>query len=167
MARPLQFEPGPIGLPGYPWWVGVGPGVGSVPGWGSLYAEVGREPLVVLAADGDEVIDVGGATVAVPFLDVVKIASVHGGAAFEAASVTDRDHEALGCVGEALVAAQPERATRPVEDHAGQLGVGGEGLEDLAWYRSGADDLDLAFGISAVHDSDLGGEDQLGWTPWP
>ena len=58
-------------------------------GWaadqGSANHEVLRfEPFVVAAAYGDQIIDVGGAMVAAPFLDVLEFASMHGGAAFVA-----------------------------------------------------------------------------------
>lgn len=69
------------------------------------YEVLGFEPLVVFAADGDQVVDVGAAVVAVPFLDVVEFAAVYGGVAFEASSVADGYGQALGGVGEALVAA--------------------------------------------------------------
>ena len=99
-------------------------GVGLVAGGVSPDGEVlGFEPFVVAAADGDQVVDVGRATVFMPFLYVVEIASVHGGAALEAASVSRSHREALGSVGQPLVAAHPERTARPVEDHAGQFGV--------------------------------------------
>jgi len=66
---------------------------------------VGFEPFVVAAADGDEVVDVGGSSVSVPLLHVVEFASVHGCAAFEASPVPDCDSEALGGVTKPLVAA--------------------------------------------------------------
>lgn len=42
------------------------------------YEVLGFEPLVVFAADGDQVVDVGVAVVAVPLLDFVEFAAVHG-----------------------------------------------------------------------------------------
>ena len=72
-------------------------------GGGSDYEVFGFEPLVVAAAHGDEVIQIGPATVAVPLLDVVEFAAVHGGSAFEASAVSDGHREPLGGVGEALL----------------------------------------------------------------
>lgn len=74
-----------------------------------------------------------------------------GAPPLEAASVSYGHREALGGVGQPLVAAQPEGTALPVEDNAGQFGVGEEGLEDLAGYRPDADHLDLAVGVGAVH----------------
>ena len=90
------------------------------------YEVVGFEPFVVAAADGYEVIHVGPAAVAVPFLDVVEFASVHGSAAFETSPVPHGHREPLGGVRQALLATQPEGTAPPVEDHAGQHGVRGE-----------------------------------------
>lgn len=117
---------------------------------------------MVVAANGDEVVDVGGPSVSVPFLHVVEFGSVHGCAAFEAAAVSDRYCESLGRVAESLVAAQPEGAAGPVEDHAGQLRVGRECLEDLAGYGADSDDLDAPVGVGAVYHSCFSGDDELG-----
>ena len=129
----------------------TGSGLGSVAVGGSVYYEVlGIEPVVVAPADGDEIVDIGGSSVSVPFLHVVEFASMHGGAAFEASAVPDGDRQSLGGVSESLVATQPEGTALPVEDHAGQLRVRGEGLENLAGYRADADDLDLPVGEGDV-----------------
>ncbi len=90
------------------WRVGSGAGLGLVAvGGSSDYEVVGFYPFVVAAADGDEVVDVGGSLVAVPLGHVVEFASVHGLAALEAATVPDSYGEALGGVAESLVAPQP------------------------------------------------------------
>ena len=86
--------------------------------------------------------------------------------AFEASSVSDGYGEALGCVAEPLVAAQPEDPSGPVVDHARQVGVWGEGSEDPGWYGSDPDHLDLAAGVGAVDHSCFGGDDDLGGWPW-
>ena len=52
--------------------MGAGAWLGLVAGGGWCDCEVvGFEPFVVLWADGDEVVDIGSATVAVPFAYVV------------------------------------------------------------------------------------------------
>ena len=143
--------------------MGSGAGLGLVPvGSSAHYQVVGLQPLVVAATHRDQVVDVGGSSVSVPFLHVVEFASVHGCAALETASVPDRYCESLGRVPEPLVAAQPEGTTGPVEDHAGQLGVGRERLEDLAGYGADPDDLDLPVRVGAVHYAYRGNEDELG-----
>ena len=161
--RPLLGESRLYGSAASPRRVGAVAGVGLVAvGGSSDYEILGLEPFVVVAADSGEIADVGPATVAVPFLDVVEFASVHGGTALEASAVSDGDCEALGNVAQSLVSTQPEGTAPPVEDHAGQLGVGGEGLEDLAGYGADSDDLDLSVGVGAVHYAYGGGEDELG-----
>ena len=82
---------------------GAGSGLVAV-GGPSDYEVAGFQTLVVTAADGDQVVDIGGATVAVPFSDVVEIASVHGSAAFEASSVADGHGQSLRGIGKALLA---------------------------------------------------------------
>ncbi len=86
-------------------------GWGFVPGQGLVSVGcfvdlevLGLYPFVVLVADRDEVVDVGGSVVAVPFLDVVEFAAPHGCAALVASSVADGYGEALGGVAESLVA---------------------------------------------------------------
>jgi len=79
---------------------------------------------VVFAADDDETVDAGAAGVAVPYFDVVGVRGGAQGTALEASAVPDGYGEALGCVGEALLVAQPEGTAGPIEDHPGQIGVG-------------------------------------------
>ena len=83
---------------------GLGSGLVAV-GASPDYEVVGLQPPVVPAADGDKIVDVGSATVAVPFADVVEFASVHRGTAFEASAVSYGNRQSLGCVAEALVPA--------------------------------------------------------------
>lgn len=116
----------------------------------------------MLAADGDQVVYIGPAAVAVPFPDVMELASVHRGAALEAATVSDSHRQPLGGVGEPLPAAQPQGTARPVEDHPGQFGIGGQGSEDLAGNRTDPDHLDMSGPVGAVHHTHRRYQDHLG-----
>ena len=84
---------------------------GAVPGSGFVavggaddYEVFGFELFVVASADGDQIVYIGGSAVAVPLSDVVEFAAVHRGPALEAAPVADCHRQALGGIGEALVA---------------------------------------------------------------
>ena len=94
---------------------------------------------MVFTAHGNQVVDVGPAIVSVPFLDVVEFAAVHGSSTLEATAVPDGHGEPLGGIREALFAAQPEGTAGPVEGHPGQFRVRCQGREDLAGYRTLAD----------------------------
>ena len=87
---------------------------------------------------------------------------MHGSAAGETSAVADGYCQALRGVGEALVAAQPEGPTRPVEDHAGYFSVGAERGEDMWRYGPDTDHLTDAVGIGSVHHPERCQQDELG-----
>lgn len=86
-------------------WSGSWYGFISAVGFALHYKFEGFKLLVVSAADGYQIVDIGGPAVAAPLLDVVEFAAVHGRPTLETASVPDGDREPLRRIGESLAAA--------------------------------------------------------------
>ena len=71
------------------WWSVSWHGLVTAAGFALYYQVAYFELPVVAAADGYQIVDVGVPAVAVPFLDVVEFAAVHGCPALETAPVPD------------------------------------------------------------------------------
>jgi len=97
--------------------------------------------VMATAAQEHKIGDVGG-PVGLPWLHMMGLAPVDTGPAADTAAVAGDQSHPLGFGGRSVAAPNEDRTPRPVEQHAGEVGVAGQHLKKRLGHRGAvADDL--------------------------